>query len=131
MDTYLTLPEAAKLANRPAPYLNQLAQVGKIKSIQTKTGEVLVSEQEIKELQKESFEDLAGVPIGIGEAARKYGVPQQTISRWKSKGYIRELQRDGQKILLDESDVARQVYNYRLNPGQGRWTVRKSNDITD
>ena len=55
---------------------------------------------------RENFTHLDGIPIGISEAARKYKIPRPTLSRWKDKGYIRVIGQRGQKILLDEGDVA-------------------------
>jgi len=127
MDTYLTIEEAAKHAKRSEPYLNQLAQVGKIKSIRTKSGEIMVSEKDIEDLQKKDFAELEGSEISMGDAERKYNVPHQTISRWKANGYIRVIRKEGQKVIMNEADVARLVEAYKTNPGQGKWTARKTN----
>jgi predicted site-specific integrase-resolvase len=127
-EIYLTISEAAKRINKPEGLLHQLAQVDKIRWIKTSTGEILVNEDDMESLQKEMFSELSGKPISIVAASRKYNIPHQTISRWKDKNYIRVIYTDGQKVFLDEADVARQVQNYLLNPGTGRWTVKKINN---
>lgn len=65
---------------------------------------------------------LSGTPIHISEAARKYKIPQPTLSRYVKKKIIKVLGRDGNKIILDESYVAyaKQVIK-RKKAGQGKW----------
>lgn len=65
--------------------------------------------------------DLAGQPIHISEAARKYKIPHPTISRYVTKGIIKTLGKDGNKVLLDESFVAyvKEVIK-RKKAGQGK-----------
>lgn len=69
---------------------------------------------------------LAGTQIHISEAARKYDIPQQTISRYVTKGIIKSIGRDGNKIMLDESYVAyaKEVIK-RKKAGQGKWIFDK------
>lgn len=126
MDTYLTITEASQIAHQPEMILRQLARVGIIKSIMTTSGEILVNESDMRGLIAQSFHELDGKPISIGDASRKYKIPHPTLSRWKGK-YIKILYTEGQRVFLDEGDVARQAQIYASNPGQGRWTVRKLN----
>ncbi len=74
-----------------------------------------------------TFKHLAKKGIGLGEAARKYNVPQPTISRWKDKGFIPVIGKSGaQKILLSEAYVAYCAEVYHRAPGKGRWAFNKN-----
>lgn len=67
-------------------------------------------------------QSLAGKPIHISEAARKYKIPQPTISRYIQKNIIRVIGKDGNKILLDEAYVAyAKIVIRRRKAGQGKW----------
>lgn len=77
----------------------------------------------------QSFDDLRGVAISISAAARKYNIPQGTISRWVSKGYIKKMGMDKNRVLIDESDIATVADIYRKDPGHGRSTVKKLVDV--
>lgn len=70
----------------------------------------------------QQFAWLAGRKLGIAEAARKYSIPHPTISRWVRRGLIAVLDRDGQKVLINEQDIAYCAYIYHNNGGgvQGR-----------
>lgn len=72
------------------------------------------------------FKKLKGKGLGIAEAGRKYNVPTQTMMRWKQRGFIKVLFKQGQKILLDEAYAAYCAYVYHLSPGQGRWVFNKN-----
>lgn len=80
--------------------------------------------QETPEYRKASH--LAGIKIHISEAARKYKIPHQTISRYVTKGIIKTLGKDGNKVLLDESYVAyvKEVITHK-KAGQGKWMFDK------
>ncbi len=71
--------------------------------------------------QRENFEHLSGQEIWISEAARKYGMTGATLYRWSRKGRIRRVGREGNRVLLDEADVAycAAIYNER-NGKRGR-----------
>lgn len=120
MDHYLPLSEAARKIRMPEINLYQLVQVGKIKSVMLHN-EILLNESDVMAQQpRENFAHLAGHPIGIGEAGRKYGIAQQTISRWKDKGLIKVIGQEGQKIFIDEQDIAFMADWYKQKPGKGR-----------
>lgn len=74
-----------------------------------------------KEERPEYQKRLAGLPISISQAGRKYQVSKQTISRWLKKGYIRKVGLDRNRILIDEADIAYCSAIYHANKGQGRW----------
>jgi predicted site-specific integrase-resolvase len=128
MDNFIPLPEAAKRLHLPDQELHQLIRVGKIRSAMV-VNTIYVAEADVMaRIPREDrpeykrFSDMDGSPIGIAEAARKYNIPQPTISRWVKKGFIRVLGRHGkQKVLINEIDVAYCAEVYRLKAGQGRW----------
>lgn len=81
------------------------------------------------EAQLPREEDLppAGSRITLSEAARRYAIPQPTLNRWALRGYIRTLEEPkapGAPRYVDEHDVASVVGAYRMEPGQGKRTVR-------
>ncbi len=122
MDNYLPITEAARIVGIQLQDLDRLIKSRKIKTV-TAQNTILLRESDVMALQPESnFSDLAGKPIGIGEAARKYSINQQTLSRWKDKGLIKVITQIGQKILVDESTVARMAAYYSTRPGKGRRT---------
>ncbi len=114
---YITLETAAKRYNIPVSRLTDLVREGRIKAIKF-NGQLGILEESVRKVKLGEFDpekvweevkDLENKGIGIAEAARKYGIPQPTLSRWKKKGYIRVLGKSPyhkQKILLRESDVA-------------------------
>ena len=64
-------------------------------------------------------------PISVNAAARKYGIPQQTLSDWARRGRLKVLvrpERHGQKMLVDEASVVLARESYRpYFRGEGRW----------
>lgn len=101
----------------PAAELKSLIERGIIKVV--KTSKIPTRVEETPEYKKTAH--LAGKPIHISEAARKYKIPHPTISRYVTKGIIRTLGKDGNKVLLDESFVAyvKEVIK-RKKAGQGK-----------
>lgn len=72
-------------------------------------------------IDKSQFAHLEGIPISIGIASRKYNFAPISLSQWVKKGHIKKLGKDGQKVLLDEADVAyaRKKADVKgLTPGQ-------------
>jgi len=61
--------------------------------------------------------------INLSQASRKYGIHQQTLSRWVAKGYIPVLLRTKNELYVDKNTLAEMVRIYRENPGQGRKTI--------
>ena len=124
---FCTSLEAATAYHIPEINLYQLVETGKIKTAMLNTGGVLVRESDVNHIPREDrpeykqYANLVGVQIGIGEGGRKYGIPQQTISRWVQRGYIKRLSQAGQKILIDEADLAYCSLVYKSNPGSGKW----------
>ena len=121
-ENFIPLIEASLRIKLPIRDLFQLIGIGKIKSV-TMHEQILVREIDVMTHQPRSnFADLEGHPLGIGEAARKYGLKQQTVSRWIQKGLIKILSKQGQKVFIDEADIAYQAAIYNEHPGQGRRT---------
>jgi hypothetical protein len=78
-----------------------------------------IPKEELPEYQQ--FAHLRGVGISISAAARKYQVPQQTISRWLQRGIIARIGMEKNRVLIDEADVAYCAEIRRNRPGAGRW----------
>lgn len=129
LERFLTLSEASTRLKVDEAQLRTMIQAGRIKGAILPTGEIGVSESAIptpptpKEQLPEykKHKHLKGVSIWLSEAARKYDIPQPTISRWVSSGYIKTLGMNGNRILADEADVAYCVEVYRQRRGQGKW----------
>ncbi len=69
-----------------------------------------------------AFSHLAGTPISMSEAARRYGVAQQTISRWVRDGLIERLGVNGRQVLIDEAQAATAAKIYMdAGGGHGKW----------
>jgi hypothetical protein len=124
---YVSLTKAAMMLNTSMSSLNRMIQSGKIKAVEI-AGEIAVSEscllsnikkEDLPEYKK--FEHLAGQAIWVSKAARKYGIPQKTVSRWLERALIKSIGKDKNRILLDEQDVAYCADIYNKRKGQGRW----------
>ncbi len=129
----IPLSEAARKYGLDETRLRQLIEEGKIRA-GVIAGEMFVNEDEVREqtiTRKEDLpeykkhEHLKGVPIGFTEASEKYGIYLSSLQRWYKKGIIAEIRRErtigGEKIYLDEADVAYCAEVYRVRGGQGRW----------
>jgi len=139
LPTYIPLPEAARKYGLAEARIRALVESGTIKAAMV-GDTVVVQESEVqhsgKPLHKEDLpeykavEHLRGTGVGVGEASEKYGIGFSTIFRWYQKGLIGEVERvmvqGGEKILLDECDVAYCVSVYRKIGGQGRRVFDKN-----
>ncbi len=126
---FISLPEAAKKIHASVNDLRPLIEKGKIRAA-TINGEIFVDtltlpkhilkKEELPEYKK--FDNLQGNAISLSEAARKYGIPQRTISRWRIKGLLKLIKEEPNYIFVNEQDVAYCAYFYRQydNPG-GQW----------
>ncbi len=125
----LPIEAAARQWGLSVDELRQRAEAGMIKLyITTVDGRKIemveaperpLRKEDLPEYQKHAH--LRGVPTWISRAAREYGIPQPTISKWVRKGLIRILGRDGNKKLIDSADVAYCAEIYRRRGGRGRW----------
>ena len=133
LPTFLPLSEAARKYGLSQARLRSLVESGKIRAGVIE-GKMVVSEEEVREqavTRKEDlpewkkFAHLKGVEIGLSEASTKYSIPQVTLFRWYKKGYIAEIKRavvsGGEKIFLDEQNVAYCAEIYHQRRGQGKW----------
>ncbi len=123
---YIPLAEALRRFRISEEALKEAVESGKIRVAHIGE-EVTVAEQDVRELAKgqevvvvrrEDFEHLRGNKLGIAEAARKYGLQHRTVSNWVRKGIVRKLGQVGQKVLIDEADIAFAAYIYKLKGGR-------------
>lgn len=107
---WLTVGEAAEQFGIQAIVLEKLAKDEVIGSKRSPEGELLVLEEEAREvakrLDRRQWEHLAGRPITASDAERHYGLSKNYYARWAREGYIRKLGEDGWRIWIDEADVA-------------------------
>jgi predicted site-specific integrase-resolvase len=134
LPTLIPLSEAARKYGLDEERLRELVEKGKIRAgIFPGSEEVLVSEEEVRSeaievrgLRKEDLPEyqmhahLKGVPIWIRKAEEKYGIPNQTLWRWMKAGIITCLGKSGNKVLVDEADVAYCNEVYKRRGKQGR-----------
>jgi len=117
---FISLPDAAKKIHASIEDLRPLIEKGKIKAA-TINGEIFVDTLTLPEqiLKKEDlpeyrkFKKLKGVAISLNQAAQKYGIPQQTISRWRKKGLLKLIREEPNYIFVNEQDVAFCAYFHR------------------
>jgi hypothetical protein len=130
---YIPLEDAAKKYGYGLAELKRLAQSGKISAAVLPDGDMVVSEYsvKIKVRKKEDLpeykehKDLAGIPIWLSEAERKYNISTPTLSRWVKADYIAKIGLDGNRILMDEQDVAYCAGVYEKRGGQGKRVFAK------
>lgn len=130
LPTYLPIAEAARKYGMSVRHLKALINDGTIKAAMVMDN-LVVDEDEVRAKTVQRKEDLPeykkhaslkGNEIGLSEAANKYGVNAITIFGWFKKGIISEIRRvtglGGEKILLDEADVAYCVEVYKSIGGR-------------
>ena len=127
----LPLSKAAQALGISEEDLRTQIEAGKIQAGVLPDGEIVVSmsngNNSAKHIPKEELPaykkhaHLQEVEIGVNEAGRKYDLVARTISGWVKAGYIRKLRQEGQKVLLDEADVAYCAEIYHARRGQGKW----------
>jgi predicted site-specific integrase-resolvase len=107
---WLTIAEAAARFAIEAAVVEKLAKDGVIGSKVSPEGQLLVLEDEVKEvahsLDRRQWEHLRGRPITASDAERHYGLSKNYYARWAREGYVRKLGEDGWRVWLDEADVA-------------------------
>ena len=130
LDRFITLSEAAQRMRTSVKETRSMIKSGKIKGGLLSDGAMVVSEDTIpkrKEKRKEDLPEykkyahLKGVGIGMGEASRKYNIPTPTISHWTKRKLIKIIKKEGQKIYIDEQNVAYCASIYNERKGQGKW----------
>lgn len=142
LPTFLPLSEAARKYGLDEARLRALIEKGRIRAgILPGTDEVLVSEEEVRQraekeqspgIRKEELPEyrqhahLRGQAIWICEAARKYNLLAPTILKWIRLGVINRIGVEGNKVLIDEADVAYCAEIYKKFGRQGRKTFDKN-----
>ena len=132
LPNFLPVDEAARKYGLDLSRLHSLIEAGKIRA-GIIAGETIVSEDEVRDeaveqkvLGKEDLPEyqkyayLMGVGVGINQAAKKYGIAYTTLYQWYQRGLIKKIGQEGQKVLLDEQDVAYCVEMYRKNGSKGK-----------
>lgn len=107
-------------------YRSEIAEISREAGIPVDKGKKLIDlleERIIKNRRQPAPEPPEGA-ISQSEGARKYGVPQTTISGWVRDGIIPVLQ-NGYKVYIDESRLAEVAAAYHKKPGRGRRNVQK------
>jgi excisionase family DNA binding protein len=127
LPTFISTEEAAHLLGVSQARVRRMIEAGTIKAANF-SGVTVVSKASIRELTpKEQLPEyirnahLKNSPIWISDAARKYDIPNPTIVRWVSKGIIRRIGTDKNKVLIDQADMAYCAEIYHSNRGQGKW----------
>jgi predicted site-specific integrase-resolvase len=132
----IPLADAADRLKLSQKHLHRLINNGKINAA-TINGETVVREYDVIKLtptprdslvEYRKFKSLKGIPIWLSEAARKYDINHITILQWTRKGYIAKLGTDGNKLLLNEQDVAYCKLIYDRVSGENRKGRRIFND---
>lgn len=133
MTTYLSIPEAAKKLDIPVKRLKAFVADGVIQTMRYKNLDLVNLEEVEDALPREyrpeyqELSHLAGQPIHVSAAARKYNLKHQTISNWVKSGYIKILFIDGKFKHIDEQDVAYCAMVYQeQGGGRGRWIMRQT-----
>ena len=126
LDRFIPLSEAAQRLRVSVKETRAMINSGKIKGGILPDGAMVVSEETLPKRKEDlpeykKYSHLKGVGIGMGEASRKYNVPTPTISHWTKRKFIRIIKQEGQKIFVDEQDVAYCVSVYSERKGQGKW----------
>ncbi len=134
LPSYISLNEAGRRLGLNSVRLQDLIRTGTLNAIRMK-GETIVDEEKVEEIatqpKKEELEEykqfahLAGEKIWTSEAARKYGVPHPTLSRWTQAGHIKKVDSDGYKTYLKEQDVAYCAFVYEERGGRGKRIFNK------
>ena len=125
LDRFITLSEAAQRMRTSVKETRSMIKSAKIKGGLLPDGAMVVSEDTLPKRKEDlseykKYSHLKGVGIGINQAARNYVIPKTTLYQWYKKSYIKSVGRNGQKVLLNEQDVAYCAGVYHLFSSQGR-----------
>lgn len=116
MKTYITREEALNRYPIAGPELDDLLAGDELDAVElvTPSGNyIAIYDDDLaayiaeRDITPKKFNHLRGNLLGIGEAAREYGVSQVTISQWAKQGLL-EVKGTGKrnKKLIDEAEVA-------------------------
>jgi len=129
LPVYVPLEESLRRFAVDRETLRQAVERGEVKAM-TIDGTLAVAEEDVRVLSIrvnlwKLVKHLEGVPIGVGEACEKYGLPLASLYRWIQWGYIRVMSEAtgkgrGKKRILNEADVAyAHLLRQRLGKGRG------------
>lgn len=109
LTTYLHLHDAAERYQVDFRVLREAIDAGTVRAVQTSSGDVLVAGEDVgvMNIAAQVEPSLGGAPIRAAEAAEKYDLPQNNLTRWADAGYIRVIERAPRRLILDEGDVQR------------------------
>ncbi|MCF6277328.1 MAG: hypothetical protein L3J16_01055 [Anaerolineales bacterium] len=134
LPSFISLSEAGKRLELNQARLQELILAGTLKAVRIK-GETVVDETKVAQIESQPkkedlaeykrFAHLAGEKIWTSEAARKYNINHQTLSRWVQARYIEKLDSDGYKTYLNEQDVAYCASVYERRRGSGKRAFNK------
>lgn len=76
----------------------------------------LAAERTKSDIISREFANLQGQAISLSDASRKYNVLPSHLSRWVKSGYIKVLDSDGYRLMIDESEAAycAKIYQQKL-----------------
>jgi predicted site-specific integrase-resolvase len=128
MPNFITMQEAIKKSNLSQKEIQSMLDAGKINGGKI-NGVVVVSEDTLPTTKEslpeyKKFAPLALETIWVSEAARKYKIPHQHLSRYAKTGIIRIIKKDGNRTLLKEQDVAYVSEIYHRGSLQGKRLFR-------
>ena len=115
LESYLTLPEAARKYGISTDALTRLVKDGIIRAVHNEEGTAVITVQTVDnatavrmildEIKPEQYEHLRGEKIRLAEAAEQYGIDAANVSNWVKYGYIQPLDRGPQRVELDVAEV--------------------------
>lgn len=75
--------------------------------------------------------ELEGVPIRAIEAATKYNIKRQTLTRWVERGFLHPLERGPKLLTLNEAEVklVAEIYNtakQHTSHVKAGWVLKKA-----
>jgi excisionase family DNA binding protein len=138
LPTFISTEEASHQLGVSEARLRRMIEAGTLKAANVGE-ETIVSEASVRKFHKQQpisqpsglrkkelpeykqLGYLKGARIWGRKAEEKYNIPSPTICSWVKKGFIASLGRDGNKVILDEQDVAFCAKIYHSHRGQGKW----------
>jgi len=139
LESYLTLPEAARKYGISTDALTRLVKAGIIRAVHNEEGTVLITVPTVAaaadvihdEIRLEQYKHLRGKRIRLLEAAKKYNVDAVSLSGWVDRGYIYVHNRRPKLLEIDEADVAYVAAIYKRgreltgSPIKTGWVIKR------
>jgi hypothetical protein len=107
-DVVISIEQAAQDYDTELGTLRFLIECGAIQAVQTPDGQTLVSLEDLDRVRIPTLplDRLEGQPIHLSQAARKYDLSTANLTHWRQRDLIKTLGKQGNKIMLNEKDVA-------------------------